>query len=399
MNLGNISRGENSSSARQIFDKGFHSWIMTYNHDNIDGIFVFAPPLGTALEPGSAQTLSVRFDPTNIFLYQSTTATVVIDVLKAPLTISLADSQRAAGAANPSFEASYAGFVLGQDASSLAGQLSVTTTATLESAPGTYSITGAISDDPRYVITITPGTLTVADKLVPATSWNTPSPITYGQALSSDQLNATADTNVPGSWNYTPAVGAIPNAGRLDITATFTPNNLFAYEVVELRSALTVQPAPLTIRAADAERGFGDPNPSFALQYIGFVNGDTGIAQAPSISTTATEESSPGTYPITLAEGSDPNYTITLVNGTLTVLEPDVSPLPAINIVYGENEITLSWLHDSSIRLVRSGTLLDDWAEIASDRIEINGEIATWRFSTDDAVSLFAFFRLERVEP
>ena len=53
--------------------------------------------------------------------------------------------------------------------------------------------------------------------------------------------------------------------------------------------------------------------------YSGLVNGDTKVTTEPSISTTATQASNVGTYPITLSGGSDPNYAITLVNGTLTI--------------------------------------------------------------------------------
>ncbi|HVU22580.1 MAG TPA: hypothetical protein VHE13_00540 [Opitutus sp.] len=61
-------------------------------------------------------------------------------------------------------------------------------------------------------------------KLVPVTSvlaWSDPSPIDYGTALSGAQLNATA--NVPGTFTYSPAPGAILSPGAHALQATFTP--------------------------------------------------------------------------------------------------------------------------------------------------------------------------------
>ena len=47
---------------------------------------------------------------------------------------------------------------------------------------------------------------------VPTITWNTPAAITYGTALSSTQLSATA--NVPGTFVYTPAAGTVLKAGK-----------------------------------------------------------------------------------------------------------------------------------------------------------------------------------------
>ena len=58
--------------------------------------------------------------------------------------------------------------------------------------------------------------------LVPAITWTNPAPIVYGTALSSAQLNASAD--IGGSFAYTPAAGAVLPAGSNQVlTAIFTP--------------------------------------------------------------------------------------------------------------------------------------------------------------------------------
>jgi hypothetical protein len=60
-------------------------------------------------------------------------------------------------------------------------------------------------------VNITPWRGSFPAKLTPVISWANPAGITYGTALSGTQLNATAD--VPGTFVYSPASGAILNAG------------------------------------------------------------------------------------------------------------------------------------------------------------------------------------------
>ena len=63
----------------------------------------------------------------------------------------------------------------------------------------------------------------VVGKATPTISWPTPAAITYGTALSSAQLNATANT--PGTFVYSPAHGSVLAAGSHVLTVTFTPSN------------------------------------------------------------------------------------------------------------------------------------------------------------------------------
>ena len=82
--------------------------------------------------------------------------------------------------------------------------------------------------------------------------------------------------------------------------------------------ALTVTPAPLTVTANNATRAFGAANPPFTGTITGVVLGDTFTFAA---STVATINSPPGAYPIvpSVTGAALPNYTVTYVNGTLTI--------------------------------------------------------------------------------
>jgi sugar lactone lactonase YvrE len=93
---------------------------------------------------------------------------------------------------------------------------------------------------------------------------------------------------------------------------------------------VTVAKAPLTIQANSASRLLGAPNPNFTVTYSGFVNGDTAasLTTQPTVTTTANASSLTGNYPITVSGASSPNYTITFVPGTLTVV-PLVTLPPA----------------------------------------------------------------------
>jgi hypothetical protein len=64
-------------------------------------------------------------------------------------------------------------------------------------------------------LTVTPAATTI--------TWNTPSAIVYGTALSTAQLNATVDGGIAGTLVYTPAEGVVLNAGTHDLSVTFTP--------------------------------------------------------------------------------------------------------------------------------------------------------------------------------
>jgi len=126
-------------------------------------------------------------------------------------------------------------------------------------AGGTRSldVTFTPVDSADYVPASASTSLTV-DKQTPPVTWATPAPITYGTALSGEQLDATA--SVSGTFSYSPALGNIEAAGNDTITATFTPTDSIDYSSVTTTVALTVEkqtppitwatPAPITYGTA-----------------------------------------------------------------------------------------------------------------------------------------------------
>ncbi|TLY37503.1 MAG: hypothetical protein E6K60_04490, partial [Nitrospirae bacterium] len=90
------------------------------------------------------------------------------------------------------------------------------------------SFVAATISGPSY-LSSTSGTLSLTvTKATPMITWANPADITYGTALSGTQLNATA--SVPGSFVYTPAAGAILNAGAgQTLHVAFSPTDTTNY--------------------------------------------------------------------------------------------------------------------------------------------------------------------------
>jgi hypothetical protein len=167
-------------------------------------------------------------------------------------------------------------------------------------------------------------------------NWSSPSPVVYGTALGASQLNASASQ--PGTFVYSPTAGSVLNAGTNALSVVFTPNDTADYIGATNSVSLVVNPAPLTVTASNATRIYGQDNPTFTASITGAVNGDAFTAGA---NCSATSTNLPGTYPI-VANISDPNnrlgnYTLSLVNGTLTITP---APAPVITGIDPDNGTT-----------------------------------------------------------
>jgi hypothetical protein len=162
-----------------------------------------------------------------------------------------------------------------------------------------------------------------------------PGPQTYGVAPIT--LAATASSGLTVSYAVTSGPASvsgnaltITGVGSVTVQATQSGNS--GYQAAAPASvSFTVNPAALTVTANNASRAFAAANPALTGTITGLQNNDNITA---TYSTTATQSSEPGTYPIVPAL-VDPgnklgNYTVTLNNGTLTVLAPAVNPLPGI---------------------------------------------------------------------
>ncbi|MGA8908099.1 MAG: RHS repeat-associated core domain-containing protein, partial [Acidobacteriaceae bacterium] len=106
--------------------------------------------------------------------------------------------------------------------------------------------------------------------------WSSPAAITYGMALSGTQLNATA--NVPGTFTYTPATGAVPTAGTDTLSVLFTPTDTTDYTTATASVALTVdQAAPTLAWPTPAAIDYGTALSSTQLDATASVPGNPNL--------------------------------------------------------------------------------------------------------------------------
>ncbi len=88
-----------------------------------------------------------------------------------------------------------------------------------------------------------------------------------------------------------------------------------------VNGTLTITKAPLAVSTKNYTRAYGEDNPSFELQYIGFVNGENEsvLVSTPIATTEATKESDTGVYDISIGNGVAENYELSYTNGKLTI--------------------------------------------------------------------------------
>jgi uncharacterized repeat protein (TIGR01451 family) len=96
----------------------------------------------------------------------------------------------------------------------------------------TYSGSTGIAGSSDSTHTLTIGQAT------PVITWSNPANMLQGSALGSGQLNATA--NVPGTFVYTPAAGAVLPVGQNTLSVAFTPNDSTDYANVSDSVTVTV---------------------------------------------------------------------------------------------------------------------------------------------------------------
>ena len=96
----------------------------------------------------------------------------------------------------------------------------------------------------------------------PIVTWAPTSAITYGTALSANQLDATA--NVAGKFTYLPAAGKVLTAGTKTLSLTFTPTEINDYIKVTATVTLVVNPSGTTTTITS-----NLPNPSTTGQAVG----------------------------------------------------------------------------------------------------------------------------------
>jgi subtilisin-like proprotein convertase family protein len=302
---------------------------VVFDSTNVPGTFAYSPDVGTVLNAGAGQTLSVTFTPTDTATFLPLTKQVIINVQKAPLTITALDTNKLYGAALPTFSASYSGFTNGDTTANLTTPVTLGTTATAASPVASYLITASGATASNYTIVQVNGHLAINPALLTITAVDTNK--LYGADLPTFSASYSGFVNGDSASSLTTPVALATTAtaaspvGSYLITATGAtdPN----YTITQVDGHLAVTPVPLTITALDTNKVYGAALPTFSASYSGFVNGDTAasLTTPVTLATSATAASPVGSYLITATGATDPNYTITLANGHLSVTAASIT--------------------------------------------------------------------------
>jgi hypothetical protein len=266
----------------------------------------------------------VLADPNNLLSnYAVTLSNGTLTNLPAPLTITANNTNRLYGAANPTFTAAYVGFVNGDDETALDTPVSLTTTATAASPAGNYPVTASGATDLNYTITFASGTLAVTPAPLTITANNASR--AYGMtnplfsATISGFVNGDDEGDLIGTLAFSTAAETNSPVGLYPVTPSGLSSPNYALSYVD--GTLTITAYSLVATANNASKLYGAALPAITGTLMGVHNGDAITA---TFTTTATAASDAGLYPIipVLADPNNQltNYTVTLVNGTLTNL-------------------------------------------------------------------------------
>jgi hypothetical protein len=268
-----------------------------------------------------------------------------LTVTKAALRVTANDTSRYYGAANPTFGATFSGFVNGENetAAAITGTLSYTTTATITStvSGGPYRIypAGTLSAA-NYRFDLVTGILTIDKAALTVTANNK----SRGYGATEPSFDASMSGYVNGENQSTAGVTGAPScttstspgssvAGSpYPITCTEGSLASSNYQFSFVPGALNVTKATLSV-TANYTRTYGTANPTLNANITGFANGQSlatsGVTGSASCTTAAVNTSpvSGSPYPITCTAGdlAAANYDFTYLAGSLTVSKAALS--------------------------------------------------------------------------
>jgi gliding motility-associated-like protein len=170
----------------------------------------------------------------------------------------------------------------------------------------------------------------------------------YGQANPTLTFTYTGLVNGDTKVSTEPTISttSTSSSGTGTYPITLTGGSDSNYDLTLVNGTLEVTKASATITAQNKTKVYGQANPTLTFTYTGLVNGDTKVSTEPTISTTATSSSGTGTYPITLTGGSDSNYDLTLVNGSMVITKASATVTAQNKTkVYGQANPTLTFTY------------------------------------------------------
>jgi hypothetical protein len=247
----------------------------------------------------------------------------ILTVTQAVLTLTADNKSRSYGDTNPVFT----GTISGVQNNDLLVE-SFNTTAGPTSAVGSYAIVPSAAGPTitNYTLVTNSGSLAVT----PAPLGVTADDKTRRYGIDNPPFTGSI-VGIRNNDNITlactsPAVAASP-VGTYPIVAGVSGVASSNYTVSATNATLTISIAPLSVTADSQTRAYGQTNAPLTTSVTGFGNGPNGsiLSGTPVLQTDADTNSPVGVYAINISQGtlalSDTNYTLVLVNGSLTVTQ------------------------------------------------------------------------------
>jgi len=206
-------------------------------------------------------------------------------------------------------------------------------TVTMTSGTTACVVTANVAADSNYNAGSVTGTAGASKATATVTLSSTTQTYT-GTALTPTVTTSPANLGI--TWSNAPQT----NAGAYSVTATINDPNYAG----SVGGSFNINKAPLTITADNKSMAQGGSVPPLTATYTGLVGGDQPAVAPVNLTTTATSSSPAGTYPIYFnGAPTTANYTITTVNGVLTVTAAGTARIVGTAVGHGAGYVDVSF--------------------------------------------------------
>jgi hypothetical protein len=274
---------------------------------SVPGTFIYNPAAGTVLTAG-AHTLGVTFAPTDSTDYQSSAASVSIQVNQAaPVITWAAPSAITYGTALSATQL--------DATASTAGTFTYTPAAGTTLTAGSHPLNVSFAPTDTTDYTAASGSVTIqVNQATPVITWPSPGNMSYGTALSSTQLDATA-TPSGGTFTYTPAAGTILPVGTQTLSVTYAPTDSTDYATATATTTVNVIAGFTLTSISPNSASYGSGITTVTLTGTGFT-------QSSIVELNGTAISSSYTSPTQLTAQIPASFFQQLSAGNITVFDP-----------------------------------------------------------------------------
>jgi hypothetical protein len=312
---------------------------------NTDSFTITGYGTGTNAGTYNDTLLATAAGATNAANYTISYTNGSLVIGKATLTVTADNKTKVYGDANPALTATITGYVNGESASVITGAPAISTTATQYSNVASYTITPVVGTlaASNYNFTYANGALSVT--AAPLTITGASANPTYsGLAQTNSAATITGIKGSTDSFTIT-GYGTGTNAGtHLDtlVATAVGATQATNYDITITNGALTIDKANATVTGNSANPTYTGLAQSVAgFTATGLVNGQTESVLS-GVTASGASATNAGTYTNTVS-GTDSNYTLTLVNGALTIAKANATVTGnSANVTYNGSDQSVS---------------------------------------------------------